>query len=47
MMDWGTDRGYFPELAKSLFISDNLEEEEAERRKFKQVGLNLNGVGGR
>ena len=32
LMAWGMDWGYFPELEKSLFISGNPEEEEAERR---------------
>ena len=32
LVDRGTDRGYFPEMAKSLFIADKLEEKEAEKR---------------
>ena len=32
LMDIGTDRGYFPKPAKSLFISDILGQEEAARR---------------
>ena len=31
IMDQGPDQGYFPETAKSLFIDDNLEDEDAER----------------
>ena len=42
LMDQGPDRGYFPEPAKSLFISDNLEDEEAERQEFERTGSNLN-----
>ena len=32
LMERGTDRGYFPEPAKSLYISDTPEQEEATRR---------------
>ena len=32
LMDQEPDRGYFPELAKSLFISENQEEKEAAKR---------------
>ena len=45
-MDRGRDREYLLEPAKSLFIYDNLEDEEAEMQEFDQVGLNLNCVGG-
>ena len=41
-----TDGGYFPDLANSLFISDKLDYEEAEKQDFGQAGLNLNYVGG-
>ena len=40
------DRGYFPDLSKSLFISDNLEDKEAMRWDFDRVGLIFNRVGG-
>ena len=29
LMDRGPDRGYFPEMSKSIFITDNQEEKEA------------------
>ena len=32
LMDWGQDRGYFPEPAKSLFILDTLGQEEVAKR---------------
>ena len=38
IMNGGQDQGYFPETAKSLFISDNLKEKEAEKRQFEQTG---------
>ena len=38
----GLDWGYFPEPAKSLFISDTPEQEEAEKREFLKEGLDLN-----
>ena len=41
-MDRGADQRYFPEPAKSLFIADNLEEEESEKREFERAGLNIN-----
>ena len=46
LINLGPGRGYSPKTAKSLFIADNLEGEEAERRKFEQAGINLNYVGG-
>ena len=45
-MKRGPDRGYFPEPAKSLFISDTLGEEEAEKREFAKERLVLNFVSG-
>ena len=36
------DQGYFPDQAKSLFIANNLEEEEAARWEFEWEDLNLN-----
>ena len=42
----GTDRGYLPEPAKSLFISDTLGQEEAAKREFAVEGLNFNFVSG-
>ena len=35
LMDQGPDRGYFLKPAKSLFISDNLEDKGAEKREFR------------
>ena len=32
LIDWDQDRGYFPEPAKLIFIVDNPEENEAEKR---------------
>ena len=43
-MKRGQDRGYFPELAKSLFISDTPGQEEAAKREFAVEGLTLNFV---
>ena len=40
----GPDRGYSPEPDKSLFISDTLGQEEAEKREFAVEGLTLNFV---
>ena len=45
-MKRGTDLGYFPEPAKSLFISDTLGQEEAAKREFAKEGLCLNFVSG-
>ena len=44
MMKRGPDRGYFPEPAKSLFISDTPVQEEAAKRVFAVEGLTLNFV---
>ena len=41
------DRGYFPEPAKSLFISENPGQEEAAKREFSVEGLTLNFVSSR
>ena len=38
----GTDQGCLPETAKSLFIADYLEQEEAAKRDFSAEGMNLN-----
>ena len=46
LMRWGPDRGYFPEPAKSLFISNTLGQEEAAKRKFAVEVLTLNFVSG-
>ena len=45
-MKRGTDRGYSPETAKSLFISDTPGQEEAEKQEFSVEGLTLNFVSG-
>ena len=46
LMKRGPDRGYFPEPAKSLFISDTPGQEEAAKREFDKEGLCLNFVSG-
>ena len=46
LMKRGADRGYFPEPAKSLFISDTPGQEEATKREFAKEGLCLNFVSG-
>ena len=40
------EQGYFPEPAKSLFISDTPRQEEAAKREFAVEGLTLNFVSG-
>ena len=45
-MKRGPDRGYFPEPAKSLFISDTLGQEAAAKREFAAEILILNFVSG-
>ena len=42
----GPDRGYFPERAKYLFISDTPEQEARAMREFAAEGLVLNFVSG-
>ena len=42
----GPGRGYSPKPAKSLFISDTLEQEEASKRELAVEGLTLNLVSG-
>ena len=44
-MKRGPDRVYFPETDKSLFISDQLVQEEAAKRGFSVEWLVLNFVG--
>ena len=46
-MDRGPDQGYLPKTAKSLLISDNLEEKEVARQEFERSVLNLKYVDGR
>ena len=46
LMKRGPDRGYLPEPAKSLFISDTPVQEEAAKREFAAEGLILNFVSG-
>ena len=43
-MDRGPDRGYFPDPAKSLFISETPGQEEATRGEFAEEGIELNFV---
>ena len=45
-MDQGTDRGYFSNLTKYLFIEDSPVEKEAAKGKFERSGLNINYVDG-
>ena len=40
------DRGYFPEPAKSLFISDTPGQKQAAKREFAIEGLTLSFVSG-
>ena len=42
LMRRGPDRGYFPETAKSLFISDTLGQDAVAKREFAAEGLPLN-----
>ena len=42
LMKRGTDRGYFPELDKYLFISDTPGQEKTEKQGFLFEGLTLN-----
>ena len=42
----GPDQGYFPEPAKSLFISDIPGQDEAAKREFPKEGMCLNFVSG-
>ena len=46
LMKKGPDRGYFPEQAKSLFISDTPGQESGAKRDFVAEGLTLNFVSG-
>ena len=46
LMERGTDRGYLPEPAKSLLISETLLQEEAAKREFAVEGLTLNFLSG-
>ena len=46
LMKRGTDQGYFPELAKSLFISDTPGQEAGSKRELAAEGLTLNFVSG-
>ena len=41
LINQGTDLGYFSEMAKYIFISDNPEEKEAARQEFMRVVLHL------
>ena len=46
LMKRGPDRGYLPDPAKSLFISDTPGQEEVAKRGFSMEGLTLNFVSG-
>ena len=45
-MKRGPNRGYFPNKAKSLFISNNPGQKEAAKREFSKEGLCFNFVSG-
>ena len=45
-MKRGSDQGYLPEPAKSLFISDTPGQEEVAKQEFAKEGLVLNFVSG-
>ena len=45
-MKRGPDQGYFPELAKSLFLLEILGQEEASKKDFYVKGLTLKSVSG-
>ena len=36
IIDQGPERGYFPDMAKSIFVADNSEDEEAVRWGFER-----------
>ena len=42
LMETGPDRGYLPDLSKSMFVFDTLEKEVAAKREFTAKGLDLN-----
>ena len=44
LIKMGPDRGYLPDMYKSIFVSDTLGQEEAARRKFAAEELVLNSV---
>ena len=46
LMKRGTDRGYFPEPAKPLFVLDPPGQEEAAKSEFAVKGLTLNFISG-
>ena len=46
LMKRGPDQGYFPDPAKSLFISDTPGQEKAAKREFSVEGLILNFFSG-
>ena len=46
LMKRGPDRGYFPDLDKSLLILDTPGQEEASKREFANEGLRLYFVSG-
>ena len=46
LMRMGMDRGYFPNLAKSLFILDIPRQEKEAKRDFAVEGLPLNCISG-
>ena len=46
LMDLEPDGGYFPDMAKLIFIADNLEEKEAESQELEWAGLKITYVDG-
>ena len=46
LMKRGPDQGYFPDPAKSLFISDTPGQEKAAKRELAKERLDLNFISG-
>ena len=46
LMKKGADQGYYPDLDKSLFISNTSRQEEAVKQVFVMEGLTLNFLSG-
>ena len=44
LLERGSDWGYFPELAKLLFMEDLPDQEDTEKRECESEGLHLNFV---
>ena len=46
LLEQGTERGYFPEPTKALFICDSPSQEEASNQTLEAEGLRVNMVPG-